>query len=172
MKVSRFLVSHRYSQKRSQISADFFLVQRESAGNLSDTRRKLLFSTMHENEITFLIHGAIFKVYNTLGPGLLESSYEAALGYELVKSGLMVEHQVGLPMIYEDLRLDVGYRLDLLVEKKVIVEIKSVESLAEVHYKQLVTYLRLSGLKVGLLVNFNSAEIAQSIHRRVNNFKD
>ena len=84
----------------------------------------------------------------------------------------MVEHQVGLPMIYEELKLDVGYRLDLLVEKKVIVEIKSVESLAEVHYKQLVTYLRLSGLKVGLLVNFNSAEIAQSIHRRVNNFKD
>ncbi len=127
---------------------------------------------MHENDITFLIRGAIFKVYNTLGPGLLESSYEAALGYELTKSGLIVEHQVGLPLIYEELQLNVGYRIDLLVEKKVIVEIKSVESLAEVHFKQLVTYLRLSGLTVGLLVNFNTEDIAKSIHRRVNDFKD
>lgn len=127
---------------------------------------------MHENEITFLIRGTIFKVYNTLGPGLLESSYEAAMGYELIKSGLLVEHQVGLPMIYEELKLDVGYRIDLLIEKKVIVEIKSVETLAEVHYKQIVTYLRLSGLKVGLLVNFNSEDISKSIHRRVNDFKD
>ncbi|MFN3997450.1 GxxExxY protein [Algoriphagus sp.] len=127
---------------------------------------------MHENEITFLIRGAIFKVYNTLGPGLLESSYEAAVGYELIKSGLLVEHQVGLPLIYEELKLDVGYRIDLLIEKKVIVEIKSVETLAEVHYKQIVTYLRLSGIKVGLLVNFNTADILKSIHRRVNDFKD
>ncbi len=127
---------------------------------------------MHENDITFLIRGAIFKVYNTLGPGLLESSYEAATGYELIKSGLLVEHQVGLPMIYEELKLDVGYRIDLLVEKKVIVEIKSVETLAEVHYKQLVTYLRLSDLRVGLLVNFNTTDISKSIHRRVNDFKD
>lgn len=127
---------------------------------------------MHENEITFLIRGAIFKVYNTLGPGLLESSYEAAMGYELIKSGLLVEHQVGLPLIYEELKLNVGYRIDLLIEKKVIIEIKSVESLAEVHYKQLVTYLRLSGIKVGLLVNFNTADISKSIHRRVNDFKD
>lgn len=127
---------------------------------------------MHENDITFLIRGAIFKVYNTLGPGLLESSYEAALEYELVKAGLFVEKQVGLPLIYEELQLNVGYRIDLLVEKKVIVEIKSVESLAEVHYKQLVTYLRLSGLKVGLMVNFNTEDIAKSIHRRVNDFKD
>ena len=127
---------------------------------------------MHENEITFLIRGAIFKVYNTLGPGLLESSYEAAMEYELVKAGLFVGKQVAMPLIYEELQLNVGYRIDLLVEKKVIIEIKSVESLAEVHYKQLVTYLRLSGLKVGLLVNFNTEDIAKSIHRRVNDFKD
>ncbi|WP_026952543.1 GxxExxY protein [Algoriphagus mannitolivorans] len=127
---------------------------------------------MHENEITFLIRGAIFKVYNTLGPGLLESSYEAALEYELIKAGLFIERQVGLPLFYEEMKLDVGYRLDLLVEKKVIVEIKSVESLAEVHYKQIVTYLRLSGLRVGILVNFNTEDIAKSIHRRVNNFHD
>ena len=141
---------------------------RKSAGNLSDTRRKLLFSTMHENEITFLIRGAIFKVYNTLGPGLLESSYEAALGYELVKSGLIIEHQVGLPMIYEDLRLDVGYRLDLLVEKKVIVEIKSVELLQNVHHLQIMTYLRLAKLKVGLLVNFNTDNLPKNIIRKIN----
>jgi len=127
---------------------------------------------MHENEITFLIRGAIFKVYNALGPGLLESSYEAALGYELLKSGLLVEHQIGLPLVYEELKMEIGYRIDLLIEKKVIVEIKSVESLAEVHYKQIVTYLRLSGLKVGLLVNFNTTDISKSIHRKVNGFKD
>lgn len=126
---------------------------------------------MHEHEITFSIRGAIFKVYNTLGPGLLESSYEAALGYELVKSGLLVERQIALPLVYEELKLEVSYRIDLLVEKKVIVEIKSVENLAEVHYKQLITYLRLSDLRVGLLVNFNCADISKSIHRKVNDFK-
>lgn len=123
---------------------------------------------MHENEITFIVRGAIFKVYNTLGPGLLESSYEAALGYELVKSGLNVEHQVGLPMVYEELKLEVGYRIDLLVEKKVIIEIKSLENLHEVHHKQILTYLRLSGIKVGLLVNFNTLQIDKEIYRKIN----
>ncbi len=127
---------------------------------------------MHENEITFIIRGAIFKVYNTLGPGLLESSYEASLGYELIKAGLIVEHQVGLPLIYDTLKLDVGYRIDLLIEKKVIIEIKSVENLAEVHHKQIITYLKFSGIKVGLLVNFNTSEIAKEIHRKVNAFRD
>ncbi len=127
---------------------------------------------MHENEITFIIRGAIFKVYNTLGPGLLESSYEASLGYELIKAGLIVEHQVGLPLIYDTLKLDVGYRIDLLIEKKVIIEIKSVENLEEVHHKQIITYLKLSGIKVGLLVNFNTSEIAKEIHRKVNAFRD
>ena len=97
---------------------------------------------MHENEITFLIRGAIFKVYNTLGPGLLESSYESAMEYELVKAGLFVEKQVAMPLIYEELQLNVGYRVDLLVEKKVILEIKSVELLQNVHHLQIMTYLR------------------------------
>ena len=123
---------------------------------------------MHENEITFLIRGAIFKVYNTLGPGLLESSYEAALGYELVKSGLLVEHQVGLPLIYQELKLEIGYRIDLLVEKKVIVEIKSVEQLMNVHHLQIMTYLRLSNLKIGLLVNFNTDDLSRNIIRKIN----
>ena len=127
---------------------------------------------MHENEITYKIRGAIFKVYNALGPGLLESSYEAALAYELINSGLNVRQQVGLPMVYEKLKMDVGYRIDLLVENKVIVEVKSVENLAEVHFKQLITYLRLSNLKVGLLVNFNSENISNSIHRKVNDFHE
>jgi len=127
---------------------------------------------MHENEITYQIRGAIFKVYNALGPGLLESSYEAALAYELINLGLNVRQQVGLPMVYEKLKMDVGYRIDLLVENKVIVEVKSVENLAEVHFKQLITYLRLSNLKVGLLVNFNSENISNSIHRKVNDFHE
>ncbi len=125
---------------------------------------------MHENQITFLVRGAIFKVYNALGPGLLESSYEAALGYELMEAGLNVQHQVGLPLVYQELKLNVGYRIDLLVEKKVIIEIKSVENLQEVHHKQILTYLRLSKLKLGLLVNFNTTQIDQEIHRKINGY--
>lgn len=125
---------------------------------------------MHENEITFLIRGAIFKVYNTLGPGLLESSYEAAMGYELTQSGLIVEHQVPMPLVYQGLKLDVGYRIDLLVEKKVIIEIKSVERLLNVHHLQIMTYLRLSGKKVGLLVNFNTDELIENIIRKINGY--
>lgn len=125
---------------------------------------------MHENEITFIIRGAIFKVYNSLGPGLLESSYEATLGHELVKSGLMVEHQVGLPLIYEEIKLDVGYRIDLLIEKKVIIEIKSIEALADIHHKQVMTYLRHSKLKLGILVNFNTSEIEKNIIRKINGY--
>ncbi|WP_111668819.1 GxxExxY protein [Algoriphagus litoralis] len=125
---------------------------------------------MHENEITFLIRGAIFKVYNTLGPGLLESSYEAAMGYELTQSGLNVEHQVPMPLVYQGLKLDVGYRIDLLVEKKVIIEVKSVEHLLNVHHLQIMTYLRLSGIKVGLLVNFNTDELTENIIRKINGY--
>jgi GxxExxY protein len=123
---------------------------------------------MTENEISYKIRGAIFKVFNTLGPGLLESAYEATLYYELKKIGLIVKTQVPLPLMYDDLKMDVGYRIDLLVEDKVIVEIKSVENLLEVHHKQVITYLKLSSKKLGLLVNFNCAEIDKSIYRKVN----
>lgn len=123
---------------------------------------------MTENEISYIIRGAIFKIYNSLGPGLLESTYENILTYELRKEGLNVRTQVGLPLVYEDIHLDVGYRIDLLVEEKVIIELKSVEELHEVYYKQLLTYLRLSGLKLGLLVNFKTTDIAMSIKRIVN----
>ena len=100
---------------------------------------------MNENEISFLIRGCVFKIYNNLGPGLLESAYEAALAYELKLVGLSVNSQVGLPMVYETIKVDVGYRMDLVVEGKVIVEVKSVEHLLEVHHKQVITYLKLSG---------------------------
>lgn len=123
---------------------------------------------MTENEISYKIRGAIFNVFNTLGPGLLESAYEAALIYELRKMGLDVESQVALPLIYDEIRMDVGYRIDLLVEDLVIIEIKSVENLAEVHHKQVITYLKLSGKKLGILVNFNCARIDESIYRKVN----
>jgi GxxExxY protein len=113
---------------------------------------------MTENEISYKIRGAIFKVYNALGPGLLESAYEAALKHELTKLGLTVN----------GINMDVGYRIDLLVEDKVIIEIKSVENLAEVHHKQVITYLKLSGKKLGLLVNFNCVKIDESIFRKVN----
>ena len=123
---------------------------------------------MEENDISYIIRGCIFKVYNNLGPGLLESAYEAALGFELMNAGLQAKIQVALPMIYQTVKIDVGYRLDVVVEDKVIIEIKSVENLMDVHHKQVITYLKLSGMRLGLLVNFNSADISKSIFRKVN----
>ncbi|HEV7378498.1 MAG TPA: GxxExxY protein [Dyadobacter sp.] len=123
---------------------------------------------MTENELSYTIRGCIFNVYNNLGPGLLESAYEAALTYELRKKGLTIARQVPIPMIYEDIRLDVGYRLDMLVENKIIIEIKSVDVLLSVRHKQIITYLKLSKLKLGLLVNFNCDNISESIFRKVN----
>lgn len=124
---------------------------------------------MEENDITYKIRGCIFAVYRNLGPGLLESVYEAALVYELKKNNLEVKSQVPLPVLYEGIQLEVGFRIDVLVEEKVIVEIKSVEELSKVHYKQLLTYLKLSDKKVGLLVNFNCDNISKNIKRIVNN---
>ncbi|MCE3296035.1 MAG: GxxExxY protein [Crocinitomicaceae bacterium] len=123
---------------------------------------------MSENEITYSLRGAIFNVYKNLGPGLLESAYEKALHYELIKRNLHVESQVEVPLYYEGVYLESRYRLDLLVERKVIVEIKSVATLLDVHHKQLITYLKLSSYRVGLLVNFNSDDIAKNIFRKVN----
>ena len=122
-----------------------------------------------ENKISYDIRGAIFKVYKNLGPGLLESVYEKALAYELIKLGRKVKTQVGLPLKYEDQIMELGFRLDLLVDDLVIVEIKSVEALAPVHHKQLLTYLKLTDLKLGLLVNFNTDDINKEIIRIVNN---
>ena len=123
---------------------------------------------MEENDISFKIRGCIFKVYNLLGPGLLESVYEAALVFELKKKNLVAETQVPIPVVYSDIKLDLGFRADIIVEKRVLIEIKSVENIAEVHHKQVLTYLKLTGIKLGLLVNFNSNEISHSIYRKVN----
>lgn len=124
---------------------------------------------MDENDISYKIRGAIFKVYNTLGPGLLESVYQAALFLELSKEGLDVKKEVPIPVYYDDAKLEVGFRMDLLVNDKVIIELKSVESLARVHHKQILTYLKISKLKLGILVNFNVENIKDGIFRKVNN---
>jgi len=123
---------------------------------------------MTENEISYTIRGCVFNIYNNLGPGLLESAYEAVLKYEIEKTGLKVRTQVTLPMIYEKIKVDVGYRIDLLIEEKVIIELKSVEILLNLHHKQLITYLKLSDLKLGLLINFNTDDITKSVFRKVN----
>ena len=120
---------------------------------------------MNINHLSYKIIGCAMKVHTALGPGLLESVYEKALEYELEKSGLEVKSQVALPFVYEDIKFDIGFRLDLLVEDTIIIELKSVETLADVHHKQLLTYLKLTGKKLGLLMNFNSISLKDSIVR-------
>ncbi|UOR05752.1 GxxExxY protein [Hymenobacter aerilatus] len=123
---------------------------------------------MHENQISDRVIGAAFKVHTALGPGLLESVYEAVLAYELRKYGLHVETQKPIPVIYDEVKLDLGFRLDLLVENKVVVELKSIETLLPVHHKQLLTYLKLAYYKLGLLMNFNTALLRSQLSRLVN----
>jgi len=122
---------------------------------------------MNENEISNKIIGLAIKVHTALGPGLLESAYEEYMYYELNKSGLYVEKQKTLPLVYEAIKLDAGYRIDLIVEKIVVIEVKSVENLCEIHFAQLLTYLRLSGCKLGLLMNFNVSLMKDGIKRVV-----
>ena len=123
---------------------------------------------MTENEISFKIRGAIFKVYNTLGPGLFESVYESPLYYELTKLGLKVERQSEITILYDEIILDLAFRIDLLVEEKVIIEIKSVTDLAPIHFKQVTNYLKLTNKKLGILVNFNTTNILNDIKRIAN----
>ncbi|MBC6400888.1 MAG: GxxExxY protein [Ekhidna sp.] len=123
---------------------------------------------MTENDISYKIRGAIFNVYNALGPGLLESVYAATLYIELTEMGLEVKKEVPVPVHYKETKLEVGFRLDLLVENKVIIEVKSVENLAEVHHKQVITYLKITELKLAILVNFNVENIKSGIFRKVN----
>jgi len=123
---------------------------------------------MTENEIATAILDAAFKIHRILGPGLLESVYQATLDFELQKQGLRVVQQVGLPVYYEEIKLELGFRVDLVVGDKVIIEIKSVEALAPVHRKQLLTYLRLTDLRLGLLLNFNVELMKNGIQRVVN----
>ena len=122
---------------------------------------------MNENELSKIIIGCAMKVHTKLGPGLLESAYEACLAYELSKAGLGFERQKPMPLIYEDVKLDVGYRLDLIVENLVVVDPKSVEALTPIFTAQMLTYLRLSGCKLGLIINFNVEHLRDGIKRVV-----
>ncbi len=124
---------------------------------------------MKENDISFAVRGAAFKVYNALGPGLLESVYEVALTYELRQMGHQVKNQVAVPVVYGEMKMDVGFRLDLLVDDLVVVEIKSSDALLDVHHKQLLTYLRFTKKKLGLLINFNTENLKDNIIRIANN---
>ncbi len=123
---------------------------------------------MHENDLSYLIRGISFSIHSELGPGLLESVYESALAYELRNSGCDVKTQLGIPVRYKEIKIDQGFRADILVNDKVVIEVKSVESLSEVHYKQLLTYLKLSNKKLGLLINFNATSLRGQIKRIVN----
>ena len=123
---------------------------------------------MTEQEISKLVFDSALKVHKILGPGLLESAYEECLYYELKKSNLKIEKQKALPLIYEEVKMDVGYRIDILIEDKFIVEIKSVEALNDVHLAQLLTYLKLSDCKLGLLINFNVKLLKNGVRRVIN----
>jgi len=127
---------------------------------------------MIENEITGTVIDTAYKIHTKIGPGLLESAYQSILVYELKNRGLHVDSEIPMPIHYEGIDLDVGFRADLIIENKVIIELKSVEKVAEVHKKQLLTYLRISGLQVGLLINFGAPLIKDGIFRIVNGLKE
>jgi len=124
---------------------------------------------MTENEISKIVLDCAFKVHKALGPGLLESAYEECLCYELKNSSLKFERQKSLPIIYNEIKLDCGYRIDILVEEKVVIEVKTIEEFRDIHTAQILTYLKLSGCKLGLLLNFNSVLLKDRIKRIVNN---
>ncbi len=119
------------------------------------------------NKLSYTIIGCVYKVHSALGPGLLESTYEVSLEHELLKAGLTVERQKPLPVIYDGIKMDAGYRIDLLVNEQVILELKAVDDIAPIYKAQLMTYLKLSGLKMGLLLNFNVQDMKKGINRIV-----
>ncbi len=127
---------------------------------------------MVDNEITRTIIGCAIKVHKELGPGLLESAYKECLYYELEKTGMLVYKEKPLPLIYEEVKLDCGYRVDILVDNKVVIEIKSVDALNDIHLAQVLTYLNLSDCKHGLLINFNCLRLVDGIKRVVNKYKN
>ena len=133
---------------------------------------KLKITVVTENQITEQIIDASIKIHKALGPGLLESVYEACLYSDISTKGLFVERQKPIPLIYKDLKLDCGFRADLVIERKVLVELKSVESLSEIHFMQTLTHLKLLDLRVGLLMNFNVRLLKEGLKRVVNNFQD
>jgi GxxExxY protein len=129
------------------------------------SRQIYFIMTLLHQELTSSILNCAYKVHSTLGPGLLESAYEECLHYELHKAGLEVIKQKPMPLVYEEKKLDLGYRIDLLVESKIIIEIKSVDSINPVHMAQIMTYLKLSGCRIGFLINFNVQSLKDGIKR-------
>lgn len=123
-----------------------------------------------ENDLTEIIIGCAIKVHKTLGPGLLESAYQECLFYELKKEGLKVEKEKALPLVYETVKLDCGYRIDLLVDDRIIVELKSVDELNDVHLAQILTYLKLANCRLGLLINFNVTQLTKGLKRVINKY--
>ena len=124
---------------------------------------------MKENELSSHAIGIAIELHKALGPGLLESAYKECLNYKLIQSGLMVEKEKPMPLIFEEVNLDCGYRIDLLVENRLVIEVKSVESLNDIHLAQTLTYLKLGNFKLGLLINFNVSLLKDGIKRIVNN---
>jgi GxxExxY protein len=124
---------------------------------------------MNENELSKIIVDSCFVIHKKLGPGLFESVYEEILFYELTKAGLNVNRQQAIPVMWNEIKMDIGFRSDLVINSKVLIEIKSVERIAPVHRKQVLTYLRLTDIKLGLLINFNEALLKDGIQRIVNN---
>jgi GxxExxY protein len=120
------------------------------------------------NELSQKVIGIAIELHKNLGPGLLESAYEAALIYDLRENGLEVKQQVAMPFIYKEIKQEIGYRIDILVENKILIELKSVETLAPVHFSQTLTYLKLSNIQLGLLINFNTKLLKDGVHRIVN----
>ncbi len=150
------------SSRSLRVLREFFFVPSALNSLSSMTERERL------NKITEAIIGAAIQVHRVLGPGLLESAYVACLAYELGKRGLVVEQQKGVPLVYEEVKLEFGYRMDLLVEQSVVVEVKSIDALAPIHEAQTLSYLRLSGCKLALLINFNVTVLKDGIRRFIN----
>ena len=123
---------------------------------------------MNENEIAHKIIGSALEVHKALGPGLLESAYQECLAYKLIQAGLQVEKERAMPLVFEGVKLDCGYRIDILVERKVVIEVKSVDALNDIHLAQTLTYLKLGDFKLGLLINFNVTLLKQGIKRVIN----
>lgn len=142
---------------------------RQRTNNEESNELELKSIELTENEIATIILDCAIVIHRSLGPGLLESAYEAALVYELKNKGLKAEHQKPMPLVYREVHLETGYRMDILVESKVVVEVKSVDALNDIHLAQVMTYLRLSNCKLGLLINFNNIKVMSGVRRVVNN---
>ncbi len=143
--------------------------QLRSPKESTEIARKTYNTDVYENKIAEAIKNAALQVHRNLGPGLLESAYEECLAYILIKNGWNIKRQHPMPLLFEEVKMDIGYRVDLIVEDKVIIEVKAVEKLNDVHLAQVLTYLKLSGCKLGLLINFHSAKVMDGFRRIVNN---